>query len=205
LRARLAAEYPGHGVIGEELSPQAQDSPFAWVVDPLDGTTNYINGLPLFAVSIGLLWNGRPLVGAIWCATTHGFHPGVYHAIAGGELQFDGLPLRRRPPHAWRGLAAEPGRAPTYSALWDTRVFGCAALEFAWVAAGLLRVAYVPRPALWDVVAGLVLLQAADCGALRQQPGGWQALGPFTGDLAGWSESLLIGAGSDLDRAARRL
>lgn len=108
LRSRLAAEFPDHDVIGEELASQAQRSPFAWIVDPLDGTTNYINGLPLFAVSIGLLCNGRPLVGAIWCATTHEFHPGVYHAVAGGELQFDGLPLSRRTAPPWRGLAAEP-------------------------------------------------------------------------------------------------
>src|SRR3569832_1029621 len=167
LRSRLRSTYPDHAIIGEEMTVTARSAPYTWVIDPVDGTTNFLNGLPLFAVSIGLLHKGRPLVGAIWCATSHEFRPGVYHAVADGALQFDGQPLIRRATQSWRGLAAEPGRAPAYGGLWDTRVFGCATVEFAWVAAGLLRVAYIPRPALWDVVAGLALVRACGCEALR--------------------------------------
>lgn len=203
VRAQLATEFPDHAVIGEEMESQAGRARFVWVIDPLDGTTNYINGLPLFAVSIGLLCEGWPLVGAIWCATTHEFHPGVYHAVAGGELQFDGTPLSPRAQRPWRGLAAEPGRAPAYGALWDTRVFGCATLEFAWVAAGLLRLAYIPRPALWDAVAGMVLLRAAGCEVRMKCDDGWRALRRLAGDLSGWSESVLIGRPADLDSAVR--
>lgn len=209
LREQLAEEFPDHAVIGEEYPPREPEggAHFTWVLDPIDGTTNYINGVPLFASSIGVLFRGRPIAGAIWCATTHALRPGVYHARAGGTLQFDGATLEPRMPGAWRGLASEPGRAPSYGALWDTRVFGCATLEFALVAAGLLRIAYIPRPGLWDVVAGLALLQAAHCHAvvLRPRP---DTLLYFPEDdtpavLARWSEPLLIGSEAALDAALR--
>jgi myo-inositol-1(or 4)-monophosphatase len=206
LRTRIAAEFPDHAVIGEELPVQEQRSAFIWVIDPIDGTSNFINGLPLFAASIGVLFEGRPVAGATWCAATQAFRAGVYHSVEGGVLHFDGQPLRRRTERPWRGLAAEPGRAPTYAALWDTRVFGCATLEFAFVAAGLLRIAYIPRPALWDVVAGLALLHSAGCGARVRRGCRWETMLGFdsfrnTAQLSTWCEPLLIGAEVDLERA----
>jgi myo-inositol-1(or 4)-monophosphatase len=207
IRARLSAAYPEHAILGEELPAAAGSAPFTWVVDPIDGTTNFINGLPLFACSIGLLFHGRPIAGAIWCASTHAFRPGTYHASAGGPLQFDGIPLSRRAAGAWRGLAAEPGRAPTYGALWDTRVLGCATVEFAYVAAGLLRIAYIPRPRIWDAAAGLVLLNAARCRAMVERAPGWETMLYFpdpaarADNLVDWSEPLLIGSPSELARA----
>jgi myo-inositol-1(or 4)-monophosphatase len=207
IRTRLSGIYPEHAIIGEEFPSAASSSPFTWVVDPIDGTTNYINGLPLFACSIGLLFGGRPIVGAIWCASTHTFRPGTYHASAGSSLKFDSCPLERRAAGSWRGLAAEPGRAPTYAALWDTRVLGCATVEFAYVAAGLLRIAYIPRPRIWDAAAGLALLHAAHCQALVKRASGWETMLYFpspqvrTDNLVHWSEPLLIGRQSDLARA----
>jgi myo-inositol-1(or 4)-monophosphatase len=207
IRRRLADAYPEHTIIGEEFPPTPSSSPFTWVVDPIDGTTNFINGLPLFACSIGVLFRGRPIAGAIWCASTHTFRPGTYHASAGGPLQFDGRPLSRRAAGSWRGLAAEPGRAPTYAAGWDTRVLGCATVEFAYVAVGLLRIAYIPRPRIWDVAAGLALLHAAHCQAMVQRAAGWDTMLYFpaavsgTDDLVHWSEPLLIGEPSELARA----
>jgi myo-inositol-1(or 4)-monophosphatase len=207
LRAALAAEFPEHIVIGEELPLHSPASGFAWIIDPIDGTNNFINGVPLFAASIGVLFEGRPVAGAIWCATSHELRPGIYHGIAGGVLHFDGSPLVRRTNRPWRGLVAEPGMAPSYGALGHTRVFGCAALEMAFVAAGLLRVAYISRPALWDITAGLALLRAANCGARVWRMGGWQPFSWFESwrdpaVLAKWCEPLLIGDSAALEAAA---
>jgi fructose-1,6-bisphosphatase/inositol monophosphatase family enzyme len=84
--------------------------------------------------------------------------------------------------------------------LRDTRVFGCATLEFAFVAAGLLSLSYISRPALWDAAAGLVLLHAADCHAVALRGSQRDTLLYFGGAgersaaaLARWSEPLLIG------------
>lgn len=208
LRERLAEEFPADAVIGEEhgVSP-GRESPFTWVIDPVDGTTNFVNGLPLFAASIGVLYRGWPVAGAIWCSCSHTFGPGIYHACAGGPLQFSGAVLRRRAQGEWRGLASEPGRAPAYGALWDTRVLGCSTIEFAFVAAGLLSFAYISRPKLWDVAAGLVLLQAAGCQALVPRDGGWDTLLYFSTPaddltaLSRWSEPVLLGDELALERA----
>lgn len=209
LRERLATEFPGHAVIGEELGVSLGTGPsaFVWVIDPVDGTTNFVNGLPLFAASIGVLYRGWPVAGAIWCSCSHAFTPGIYHACAGGPLQFSGSVLHRRAQGAWRGLASEPGRAPTYGALWDTRVLGCSTLEFAFVAAGLLSFAFLARPKLWDVAAGLVLLEAAGCGAVVPRAAGADTLLYFSTptqdltELARWSEPLLLGDELALQRA----
>jgi myo-inositol-1(or 4)-monophosphatase len=208
LREELTLEFPDHGVIGEEHGiGGGRQSPFTWVIDPVDGTTNFVNGLPLFAASIGVLYRGWPVAGAIWCSCSHAFAPGIYHACAGGPLQFAGSVLRRRAQGGWRGLASEPGRAPTYGGLWDTRVLGCSTIEFAFVAAGLLSFAYIARPKLWDVAAGLVLLEAAGCRAVVPHPTGWRTLLYFStseDDAAvpsHWSEPVLLGDELALERA----
>jgi myo-inositol-1(or 4)-monophosphatase len=115
----------------------------------------------------------------------------------------------RRAPGNWRGLAAEHGRTARYAAHWDTRVLGTSAVEFAWVACGLLRLAHMPRPGLWDAAAGLALLQAAGCSALTWEHGGWAPLLRFTpasgkdaaASLAAWKQPVLIGTAEDLATA----
>jgi myo-inositol-1(or 4)-monophosphatase len=192
VRAELAAEYPDHTVIGEEMGA-GEGGDFAWAVDPVDGTTNFVNGLPLFASSIGVLYRGVPLAGAIWSACTHALHPGVYHARSGGPLCFDGTPLTRRAEGAWRGVAAEPGNARELGRYWDLRTLGAATVEFAFTAAGLLRLAYLARPSLWDAAAGLTLVRAAGCAALTVQEGRWVPLERFGDDPARWCQPVLIG------------
>ncbi|HRC63395.1 MAG TPA: inositol monophosphatase family protein, partial [Dehalococcoidia bacterium] len=89
VRERLALRFPGHGIIGEEVELQPDPTrDFVWVIDPVDGTTNFVNGFPLFAASIGVLHRGVPVAGAIWCSTGHELRSGVYHARAGGPLRF---------------------------------------------------------------------------------------------------------------------
>jgi len=192
IRTELAAEYPAHAVIGEELGASGGGE-VVWAVDPVDGTTNFVNGLPLFASSIGVLHRGTPLAGAIWCACTHALRPGVYHARRGGPLCFDGAPLERLCAGPWRGLATEPGSMRELGREWDLRALGSATLEFAFTAAGLLRLAYLARPSLWDAAAGVVLVHAAGCAARRLEAGRWIPLESFTGELERWCRPVLIG------------
>jgi len=209
IRAEIAAAYPRHAIIGEEQAPSGPPgAAISWVIDPVDGTCNFINGVPLYACSIGVLHEGWPVAGAIWCAATHAVGPGVYHAHAGGPLCFNGRPTSRRKPGNWRGLAAEHGRTSRYAANWDIRVLGTSAVEFAWVACGLLRLAHMPRPGLWDAAAGLALLNAAGCSALTWEQGRWAPLvrfnphaGKNAGQLAVWKQPVLIGAAEDVAAA----
>ena len=86
-------------------------------------------------------------------------------------------------------------------------MLGCATIEFAFVAAGLLSIAYIPRPMLWDAAAGLALLHAAGCRAVVRRAGSWDTMLYFpaalsgTDDLVRWSEPLLIGEPPELARA----
>src|SRR5690606_37346522 len=81
IREKVAALFPGHDVLGEESEERpARDHDVVWAVDPIDGTTNFVNGYPLFAASIGVLYRGKPVVGAVWCSTSHALRAGVYHA-----------------------------------------------------------------------------------------------------------------------------
>lgn len=81
-----------------------------WAIDPIDGTANFVNGFPLYTVSIGLLHHGRPIAGGVWCSATHVLGPGVHFACLGGALTLDGRPVER-PAAAGlrRRIAGVPG------------------------------------------------------------------------------------------------
>ena len=90
IRVRVAERFPSHDVIGEEMVERlGRTHDYVWTVDPIDGTTNFVNGFPMFAASIGVLRRGRPVVGAVWCSTGHALRPGVYHACVGSKLRFE--------------------------------------------------------------------------------------------------------------------
>lgn len=63
IRAKLAAAYPDHGIIGEELGSSGADADYCWIIDPIDGTRAFIMGQPLWGTLIGLVEQGRPLLG----------------------------------------------------------------------------------------------------------------------------------------------
>jgi myo-inositol-1(or 4)-monophosphatase len=133
-----------------------------WVVDPVDGTTNFVNGYPLFCVSIGVLFNGAPVAGAVWCSSTHALHPGTYHAHRGGGLHFDEQPFTPVPAtDVRRRLSAAPGGSPGGNQHWDHRVTGSAAIELAYVAAGIFQSAWFGGLKIWDLAAGVLLIQEA--------------------------------------------
>jgi myo-inositol-1(or 4)-monophosphatase len=203
IRERLAKRFPDHGIIGEELAEQpARNSEFTWAVDPIDGTTNFVNGFPLFAASIGVLHSGRPIVGAVWCSVSHALRAGIYHARAGGRLNFDGADVTPKLNAAvLRRLAGVPVIANADEAGWETRKTGSAALECALVAAGLLEVARFVAPNIWDVAGGVALVHAGG-GEVREYDGRrWSALDSFTPlsrdnekpDLRHWRRGLVIG------------
>jgi myo-inositol-1(or 4)-monophosphatase len=208
IRARLGERYPAHDIIGEEMEERpGRDHDFVWAVDPIDGTANFVNGFPLFAASIGVLYRGRPVAGAVWCAVSHRLRAGVYHARAGGELCFENeaaVPKRNRAVR--RGLAGVPdaGRAgESLDMPWETRKTGSAAIECALVAAGLMRVARFERPNIWDIAGGIALLLAAGREVRVRTADHWTTLERFdpvpdaqgaTPDLRNWRHALVVGA-----------
>ncbi|MEZ4552947.1 MAG: inositol monophosphatase [Dehalococcoidia bacterium] len=206
VRERLAVRFPGHGIIGEEVELHPDPShDFVWVIDPVDGTTNFVNGFPLFAASIGVLHRGVPIAGAIWCSTSHELRAGVYHARSGGPLRFEGreVPLGRPSVGVRRRLIAGPGGRIGRDPKWDSRVTGSAAIECAFVAAGIFSATAFWGLAIWDVAAGIVLVRAAGRDAWTRNPDGWSRLDRFVAPakvkderaptLRDWRQPLLIG------------
>lgn len=205
IRSRLADCFPDHGIIGEEMAIHpGLDKDFVWAVDPIDGTSNFINGFPLFAASIGVLYRGVPVVGALWCSTSHLLTPGVYHCGGAGGLRFDGAQISHMAnPAVRKRLAGDPhgqsGLGP-----WDGRKTGSAAIECAFVAAGLLQVTRFAAPNIWDVAGGIALARASGASVFQdEQDGNWV---PFTsfGDqlaqMAQWRRPLVLGTPEDAAR-----
>jgi myo-inositol-1(or 4)-monophosphatase len=212
IRDRLAQRFPNHGVLGEEMEDEVPATAnIVWAVDPIDGTSNFINGFPWFSASIGALHRGVPVVGALWCSASHVLRSGVYHGCSEGVLRFDGEPavaatnalVRRR-------LAGDPrGGAP--EAPWESRKTGSAAMECAFVALGLLQVVRFERPNIWDVAGGIALARAAGRTVLMGASGGWVPFDrfPLPGSReadAGWRDwrpDLLLGEPEAIEVAKR--
>lgn len=208
IRAILGERFPDHDIIGEEIDDRPRHGrDVVWVIDPVDGTTNFVNGFPLFSASIGVVWRGCPIVGALWCSTSHTLRAGVYHARAGGGLGFDETPVDPgADPAVRRRLVGDPHAQVPEGAPYDARKTGSAALECAFVAAGLLAAAKFARPNVWDVAGGIALVEAAGGVVATRDPGGdWRPFDTFPDELGSWRSELALagsdGAFADLDVA----
>jgi inositol-phosphate phosphatase/L-galactose 1-phosphate phosphatase/histidinol-phosphatase len=92
MRAMIEAEFPGHGIVGEEFGAARAEAEFVWVLDPIDGTKSFICGVPLFGTLIALLHKGRPVVGIIDQPVSRERWLGV----AGRPTRFNGRPIATR-------------------------------------------------------------------------------------------------------------
>ena len=171
IRAGIAAERPDDGFLGEEGSDETGSSGLRWVVDPLDGTTNFLFGIPQWAVSIAVEDADGVLAGVV-------FDPPrseLWAAERGGPATLDGAPVRgsERTELATALVATGFGydadvrraQAATVGALLpdvrDVRRFGAAALDLAWCAAGRFDAYYERGVHHWDVAAGSLLCERA--------------------------------------------
>ncbi|MCY1128341.1 inositol monophosphatase [Frigidibacter sp. RF13] len=80
VRAELARAFPGDGIVGEEGAPTPGSSGYTWVIDPIDGTTNFVNGIPQWCVIIACVYRGQTVIGVVHDPV----HDEMHHAIAGG-------------------------------------------------------------------------------------------------------------------------
>jgi len=204
IRSHLADHFPDHGIIGEEMAIQpGRNSDFVWAVDPIDGTSNFINGFPLFASSVGVLYRGVPVVGALWCSTSHLLTPGVYHSGGGAGLRFEGEQVSRMPNPAVRKRLAGDPHGQSGIGPWDGRKTGSAAIECAFVAAGLLQVARFATPNIWDVAGGIALARASGASVFQEEDGNWAPFASFgvqLAQMAQWRHPLILGTPEDAAR-----
>ena len=171
---RLAASRPDDGLLGEEGASRSGTSGVTWVIDPLDGTTNYLYRLPAFAVSIAAEVDGRPVAGVV-------HNPVLRETFAAAIRKgatLNGARLRVGDPPALpsalvgTGFAYDPSRraaqakvvARLIGHVRDIRRFGSAALDLCSLAAGRLDVYFEAGLQPWDLAAGALI--ASEAGAV---------------------------------------
>jgi myo-inositol-1(or 4)-monophosphatase len=181
--ARIRASFPDHSILAEESGHRLGAAPgFEWIIDPLDGTANFLRGVPIFCVSVACAEGGRPVVAAV----LDPLRDDLFVAMRGGGARRGGAPLvmRDRPGLEGAFLATgfpfrAHGAIDSYLALFrdiflearGIRRCGAAALDLAYTAAGVFDGFFEFRLAPWDVAAGSLLIQEAG-GVVTDLDGG---------------------------------
>lgn len=225
VRDEVHRQFPSHGVLGEERDNGGpSDADVVWVIDPLDGTSNFINGIGMFACSIGILHRGAPIAGAMWLPSNRFLTPGVYHARAGHGLMFDGEPVDCGAPalQSASRLSTVPAgtggvTGPAGRRFGIARTFGSTATELALAAEGSVQMALFDGSRIWDVAGGVALCIAAGRAVYtkpKRTDAGWRPFtkfcdrveGPITmSKLRAWSDPLVAGDATVLPTSASDL
>jgi len=168
----ILKHYPEHGIVAEESGVRNPDADIVWHIDPLDGTTNFINGYPHFAVSIGAWKRGKPFLAVIHDPLRNE----TFEAQSGNGVFLNRRRLRVSPRGKMRDSIFASGLPPYRredSPLFRKRLDVCireasgfrrggsAALDLAYVAAGRLDAYWESGLCSWDIAAGVLLVQEA--------------------------------------------
>jgi myo-inositol-1(or 4)-monophosphatase len=199
IRAELARARPAYGFLMEESGEtRGADPQHRWIVDPLDGTTNFLHGVPVFSISIALERQGRIAAAVVYSPIADE----LYTAERGGGAFMNDRRLRVAArtqlgealvatgiPHLGQG---DPGVflreiALLMPAVAGVRRYGSAALELAWVAAGRLDAFWERGLSAWDMAAGLLLVREAG-GYATDLDGGEDMLG--SGHIVAGNEAI---------------
>lgn len=178
LRAELGRRWPQYGFVGEEMPHAEQHAVCAnngggrgyWVLDPLDGTTNFAAGFPFYGISLALVADGRARLGVVFDPV----RDECFTAEPGGGARLNGARLECPPPHQLGALAeciaivdykrlvsdlaTQLVHAPPYR---SQRNLGASALEWCWLAAGRAHLYLHGGQKVWDFAAGHLILTEA--------------------------------------------
>jgi len=174
IRQVVLGAYPGHSLLGEEDDPRQSSenrTEFRWIADPLDGTTNFVHGLPHYCVSLALEHQGEPLVGAVY----NPVNGECFTAAAGKGAWRNGKPIRISQVTDISEALAVMGFPPQVKPdspdflVFLEAVFSCqgirrtgsAALNLCYLAAGRYDVFWSYGTKAWDVAAGVLLVREA--------------------------------------------
>lgn len=169
--AGILAARPGDAILGEEGGARPGSSGVRWIVDPLDGTTNYIYGYPAYAVSIGVEVDGEVVVGVVYDAA----RSETFAAVKGRGATLNGAPIGVSRTAALEtalvatgfgyspGVRVEQGAVLTriLPRIRDIRRGGSAALDLCWVACGRLDAYFEQGLMEWDLAAGGLIVREA--------------------------------------------
>ncbi|HRR83412.1 MAG TPA: inositol monophosphatase [Phycisphaerae bacterium] len=174
LLASIAKLYPQDAVITEEIQSRpdvhqpVSRSGRCWVIDPIDGTRNYVRAIPVFTVSVAVMENGQPVVGMVYDPVADR----MYSASIGAGAWVNADRIERREVPTWNEVymgipTSKHEQLPPVVHRWiDTMVvrnFGSTAMHLSLLATGSLDAVYCKKSKLWDIAAGAVI--ACETGA----------------------------------------
>jgi myo-inositol-1(or 4)-monophosphatase len=172
IEAVIRREFPDHGFLGEETPDCEQlKQPYCWIVDPLDGTTNYVHGFPFYAVSVAVAHEGRIVTGAIFIPTVNE----SFTAVQGLGALLNGQPISVSkattlsralvavsfPPHPQPDDPDIQAFTRISPLCQGVRRTGSAAINLAYVACGRLDAHWACFIHSWDSAAGVLLIEEA--------------------------------------------
>jgi len=178
----LQARFPDHGFLGEEENLKTRGTaPYRWVIDPLDGTSNYVHRFPYYAVSIGLEENGRVIAGAIYDPN----RDEMFSAAAGAGATMNGQPLQvsqattlnramcmaSLPVKVTREHPAVQKFLEILEVAQTVQRTGSAALNLCAVASGRIDAFWSQSLKPWDMAAGILIVREAG-GTVTKTAGG---------------------------------
>ena len=181
--ARLRHHFPGHAIVAEETGASGPDasSKYKWYVDPLDGTTNFAHGYPVFAVSIALFDEGEPLIGAVYNPVTREMFTAIRNQGAyrgGARIHVSSVEKLSRSLLATGFPSHKRVQNPNIHYYWEftlrshgVRRAGSAALDLCSVACGQFEGFWEFGLKPWDTAAGILLVREAG-GAISNFSGG---------------------------------
>lgn len=170
-RAILRRAFPEHAVLSEEDTAPPRRAEYVWVMDPLDGTTNYARRIPIFCVSLALVQRGQPLVGVVYDPLRRE----CFFAERGRGAYLNGVRLRASEISSFESAVVgyEVSREPRLRALGlnffahfasqsiTARIGGSAALSLCYIGAGRLDTYMQLTLSSWDVAAGILIAREA--------------------------------------------
>lgn len=181
IREAIQEQYPEDGLLSEELNTlYPQGKRVVWVIDPIDGTTNFSLGLPIWGVSIARLIQGIPEIAAIYFPPINE----LYSAQRKLGAFLNGSPLNSHPQDEQKtttffACCSRTHRRYDIQVPYKTRILGSAAYNLCSVARGMAVLAFEARPKIWDL-AGAWLV-ASEAGAVVQTLDGSQPFPPAPG------------------------
>ena len=169
LTCRIAQAFPDHGILSEEAAHIFPQADWCWVIDPIDGTTNFARGVPLWGISLGLLYQGTPVFGHVYVPPIeqhfYGFWPGESELEMPVGAFINGQAMHMAPDlpsgsHLF-SLCARSIKILRQPFPCKVRMLGVATYNILTVASGLSLGAVEATPKIWDIAAVWAIAQAA--------------------------------------------
>lgn len=165
----IKANFPGHNIIAEESGIIDNGSEYSWAIDPIDGTIPFVDGIPFFGVSVGLLKNNKPFVGVInmvaeselfWAEEGKGAFMNGKKIHVRNEPDLSNVTFALEFGHAERLMRLEKHFKPIVEKVRFVYVFGSTVKPLTLVARGSIDGSFI-RANVWDFAAGAILIKEA--------------------------------------------